>query len=459
MDVVQSNFEEALALLEALLPRAEFISIDCEMTGIRGRAEMWLDSPQLRYNKLKFIASRYRLIQVGVAVFYHDGGELKALPLNFYVFPRNESEKVILEVGAIAFNRKNDMDFNKWIYEGIHYIDEQGEALLHNRLYGVSDPSAEIVLHRQRDIELFIEVTAKVHAWYESGETELELSALNAFHRKYFYQKLLKEFPGVTTETCGDARGATLKLRKEIMVDSAQLKEERQRLKMQDGLGFRRVFKMLTAAKKPLLGHNLLIDLLFIYASFKGKLPLQLADFQAMVQADFPEIYDTRHMYLSIPGFRQQFETERVGSSLTELHEYLREITHFSVPLALGCEKYAGKKAHEAGYDAYVTGEVFLMLRGRGDIQEYCNLLTLYRSIFTINLAGGTVLPAGEILVVKGQDLLVKLDGFNVKKINDTLAFLILDTEQALAFRSMTDLGLEVFDLDSQLIHEDSPEQ
>lgn len=454
MDVVQSNFEEVVALLEATLPRTEFISVDCEMTGIRGRPEMWLDSPQHRYGKLKFIASKYRLIQVGVALFYREAEELKVLPLNFYVFPRDPNANIVLEVGAVAFNRRNDMDFNKWIYEGIHYIDEYAEDMLHTRVYG-ADNSTEITLIRQSDIEMFREINAKVHRWLESDETELELTSLNAFHRKYFYQRVVKDFPNITSETCGDSKCPVLKLKKESAESQAELKEERQRLRMQEALGFRRVFKLLITAKKPLLGHNLLVDLLFIYSSFQGKLPAELPDFQAMVHADFPEIYDTRHMYLSIPGFRQQHETERTGGSLTEIHNYLKQTVQVKLTLAAGCERYTGAKAHEAAYDAYITGEVFLMLKTLiPDSVMYRNHLTLYRSLFTINLEGGFGLPDGPVWVIKGFGL-ETLEGFNVKKFGDSIAFLHLEADQEVPLDLLRSKNIEIADLESQLLNDE----
>jgi len=452
---VQSNFAEAVALLEAALPKAEFVAIDCEMTGIRGKPEMWLDSPQLRYSKLKFIASRYKLIQVGVAVFYVEDGHNKCLPLNFYVFPRDPSEKVILEVGAVAFNRKNDMDFNKWIYEGIHYIDEAGEAQLRNKVYS-SEVSNEIVLSRPYDIEMFREITDRVQAWYLSEETELEIHSLNAFHRKYFYQRVMKDFPDIITETMGDSKTPTLKLKKESLSSQGELKEERQRVKFEEGLGFRRVFKMLTASKKPLVGHSLLIDLMFIYASFKGRLPYHFAEFQALLHEDFPEVYDTRHMFLTIPGFREQFEAQRLGASLTEIHEYISKTSELVMTLALGCEKYLGKKAHEAAYDAFVTGELFLMFRSVvPDFTIYRNLLSLYRSLFTIKLEGGTVLPEGKVLVIKGQDLEAKLEGFKVQRIGDSIALLLLDVGQDEPTELLSSKGIEAADLESQLLQDE----
>lgn len=458
MDIVQSNFEEAITLLEATLPITEFVSIDCEMTGIKGKPENWLDSPQLRYNKLKFVATRYSLIQVGIALFYRDGADRKVLPLNFYVFPREPSEKVILEVGAVAFNRKNDMDFNKWIYEGVHYVDAYTEKQIKNRIFDV-DNSPRVELKRPAEIEMFREIATNVRDWYISGKKKLEIPALNAFHRKYFYQFILKEFPNVTTEALGDGKVHKLILKKKSSAKREEQKRDRRSHKFQEQLGFRRVFKMLVAAKKPLLGQNLLIDLLFVYQSFEGRLPYHLGDFVAKVHADFPVIYDTRQMYLSIPGLKEQFERDTFGgSSLTEIHEYLKQSVQIDLALAPGCERYAGTKAHEAGYDAFITGELYLMLRNFApDTAKYCNLLALYKSMMAINLEGGTVLPADKVLVVRGQDLETVLVGYDVKKIGLDIGFLLLHASQEQPTELFLAHNIEAANLESQLVTEDSP--
>lgn len=38
-------------------------------------------------------------------------------------------------------------------------------------------------------------------------------------------------------------------------------------------LGFSKIFKLLTSAKKPIVGHNLLLDLMFMHQQFYRPLP------------------------------------------------------------------------------------------------------------------------------------------------------------------------------------------
>ena len=59
-------------------------------------------------------------------------------------------------------------------------------------------------------------------------------------------------------------------------------------------LGFRRVFNDLVACKKPMVGHNLLIDLLFMMRWLDADLPSNIADFRTRLHDMMPSIYDTK---------------------------------------------------------------------------------------------------------------------------------------------------------------------
>jgi RimJ/RimL family protein N-acetyltransferase len=68
----------------------------------------------------------------------------------------------------------------------------------------------------------------------------------------------------------------------------------RMRRDLQRHLGFRRVWLALIAARLPLVGHNCMFDLLFLYAAFEGELPDTLPDFKRELHARFPVIIDTK---------------------------------------------------------------------------------------------------------------------------------------------------------------------
>lgn len=59
-------------------------------------------------------------------------------------------------------------------------------------------------------------------------------------------------------------------------------------------LGFTKVFRLLAAMKKPLVGHNVLQDLLLLVSSFDSSLPDSYTDFKKLFNDLFPTVFDTR---------------------------------------------------------------------------------------------------------------------------------------------------------------------
>ncbi len=50
----------------------------------------------------------------------------------------------------------------------------------------------------------------------------------------------------------------------------------------------------MVASKKPLVGHNLTFDLLFLLRWLGGPLPATMAEFCGSVAAQFPTVFDTK---------------------------------------------------------------------------------------------------------------------------------------------------------------------
>lgn len=70
------------------------------------------------------MAETYQILQLGVSLVVFEGG-LKVYPFNFYLFPRNPvfyDKTLSMQLGCVKFNSDNGMDWNKWIREGINYI-------------------------------------------------------------------------------------------------------------------------------------------------------------------------------------------------------------------------------------------------------------------------------------------------------------------------------------------------
>jgi poly(A)-specific ribonuclease len=85
-----------------------------------------------------------------------------------------------------------------------------------------------------------------------------------------------------------------------------------------DALGFTRVIKFIADLHKPMISHNGIMDLMFLYDKFYHPLPETLSDFKAHLHKLFPHIYDTKHMI----NTRQELQQIFPNSMLSEC--YLR---------------------------------------------------------------------------------------------------------------------------------------
>jgi DNA polymerase III epsilon subunit-like protein len=116
------------------------------------------------------------------------------------------------------------------------------------------------------------------------------------------------------------------------------------------------VIEQLIASNKPIVGHNIFFDLLFVYNQFIDELPATLHEFSLQWEKRFPLTFDTKCMATSLAIF-----------SKTDLKFLVYQFTHnkkyagfLEFDYHEGFNKYAESgKLHEAAYDAYVTGVCF----------------------------------------------------------------------------------------------------
>ena len=86
------------------------------------------------------------------------------------------------------------------------------------------------------------------------------------------------------------------------------LTEEQQKkidTKCKKELGFTRVIEILSSAKKPIIGHNMLFDVAFIYEQFVAPLPGSYTEFATLWKNHFPLVYDTKTLAISSGEFQK----------------------------------------------------------------------------------------------------------------------------------------------------------
>ena len=141
----------------------------------------------------------------------------------------------------------------------------------------------------------------RVRAWEAaaaagSGDAaELELPPCNSFLRRALCERLEAVFPELAVESRAvegrdrDRKLAVMRLSATQKAEKAarELREKLRRL--DDRAGFLRVWRALCTARKPIIGHNCLYDLLFSYAAFEGALPPTVAGWKAALHGVLPE--------------------------------------------------------------------------------------------------------------------------------------------------------------------------
>ena len=308
MNVTKSNFLEVATEIERLLPDVDFVAIDEEMTGISlpGLQEFVGDAPSTRYAKMRQVASKYNVIQFGVALFSKqtDSSKFLARAYNFYVFP--DAGPVNMEASSVHFNSKNGMDWNAWIREGIPYLTREAEAKLRLQLFPADAPNAlsrKIELSNAADIETTSNAVASLKEWLADetrrDQKEFEIITTNAYLRRFMHETLRESFPDLIVES-RPTKTRGLSTMVALRLAEAEKAERDSRIRAEKEaefgmkVGVRRVFTSLAKSKKPIIGHACLYDLMFAYSHFEGSLPESFADFKKVVGELFPTVYDTQ---------------------------------------------------------------------------------------------------------------------------------------------------------------------
>lgn len=402
MEVTKDNFAEALPVIQEALEEASFYAFDCEMTGLfvsenrnglaEGKPPAYLHDVEDRYEELLQSSSAFVVNQFGLSVFAWDEAlkSYAAKTFNFYTFPRPFEEyapRFLSEAGSLQFLSEHNFDFNKWIYHGIPYMpgslrDKKLKALAdEQRKRTERNERGEIVPSTEVDKMLVADLIKDVRAWLSGEEAELLLSPVNSYQRALQYQELRKDqfgceealFPGFYPEKVeieGTSR-ALLKLVRatgeEIETREREMAEARRQAVL-DAAGFASVLDAMRECSKPAVGHNLAFDVAYSIHSFVSPLPASWEEFRGMVMRQFPGgIFDTK----LISQYMLKDKDPDIDTTLGPLYATLMEDHEGLVTHAAGYDMYrdvgAGEAAHDAGYDAFMTGAAFACMSIRSE--------------------------------------------------------------------------------------------
>ncbi|CAJ1945089.1 unnamed protein product [Cylindrotheca closterium] len=340
----------------------------------------------------------------------------------FTLFPPADNRmarEVTFNPSSIQFLAQNNMSFDHMVKSGIPYITKQDAEGLMDKYYEkqTEDDSGEkktpsrgrskVKLVHPEDRNLHARSMAALREWLDAAiqnhdEAEnappegmsMLLPPCNSFLRRALYESIEAEYPNLVLET-QNSQIRVLRLNAEERTRrKARLQREGWENILQEKLGVYRVFLALTKAcngsstssqaehmilassvdealttfkpedpaegtarKVPLVVHNGLQDLLFLLTHFhNANLPESWHDCKQLIHSYFPVIYDTKCMATE-HGSR---ENSRTPTHLSAVYEQtLSSHPQWNRTFQNGGDDDEQQQAHDAGWDAYMTGAAF----------------------------------------------------------------------------------------------------
>ncbi|KAM9196761.1 poly(A)-specific ribonuclease PNLDC1 [Mergus octosetaceus] len=372
MDVGAAGFGRLLPGLRDRVRSAAFLGLDMEFTGLysavpQNNQPSLFDSPAERYLKVRQSVQRFTVTQLGLAIFSKENSNKYVVhSYNFFLFPSTlgvTDVEFTLSASSIQFLSHYGFDFNKFLKDGIPYMNELQEESLSQRL---SEGSWRVCSAVDRDVmkKAIDEVTRWIVA-AEEGETMI-LKDLSGSHMLEVQLVLRQALQNVWTQPLEDSGVVVKKVspQQRRLLENSSYDYCRKELILMSARGFTNLFQILVKAKKPLVGHNMFMDLCHLHDKFYKPLPERYEEFKRNIHNLFPVLIDTKTVTKSI---WKNYQFPRV-STLLEVYEVLcssnlnpTDPTGPVIALASGCSRYAEKKSpHEAGYDAFLCGSVLL---------------------------------------------------------------------------------------------------
>ncbi|ODM92523.1 Poly(A)-specific ribonuclease PARN-like domain-containing protein 1 [Orchesella cincta] len=345
MEVTRSNYLEILPKIVEKLEGAAFISFDAEYTGLKfndGKLASLFDDIVQRYEKLRRVVLSNSAPQFGISIFHRiNEGENcteQIYSVDAYSFHLAEAcfadfnmtkIKASVDTECCQFLKEIKFDYNRWLRNSVPYLNNK----------------------RTEELKEYLDKNPNFMEKCSLEERPLD---------KTFFPETVKV---VTPEH-----------KNEII----------QRLR-----GFSTIVDVISERKIPVVGHNMILDLMYFFQQFCSDLPEQYVDFKAEVVKFLPIVFDTKYMtvrcrkMLKHPSLKHSkkdlaqldcsglYVIYNASSSVTDKYSPVFMLSencqYFQVDLERGKtmqldDMENANLCHEPSFDACVTGIVFLNL-------------------------------------------------------------------------------------------------
>ncbi|CAG9783910.1 unnamed protein product [Diatraea saccharalis] len=376
MEITKQNFAEQIDNITEDLKRSCFIGFDAEFTAILSGDNFQnslFDTNEDRYNKMKTAVSKMVMTQIGLTMFQYDRDidTYVAVGYTFHLCPQvvaDIDQSFIFQASTLKFLCKHNFDFNKFTYEGLPYLSKTEDAKIRQHL---KDNTLFQNLTHTLDIDdekLLQTYCSDVSKWLTtSDEDTMYIDVKSSVLRYLVHNEVRNRFPNVlTTDSLGNSNKVLIYRDKyvegAVSAPTAILEENL----INSLLGFSQIIYLLEAYNKPIVGHNMFLDIILLHNQFIGPLPEKYITFKKNINQIFPVIYDTKYISHEMSK-RLSFDEVWKSNALKDLYEFFAEgkckkLEQGINPIRLSTPFDVKQSYHEAGWDSFCSGYCFVRL-------------------------------------------------------------------------------------------------
>ncbi|KOB72201.1 Poly(A)-specific ribonuclease PARN-like domain-containing protein 1 [Operophtera brumata] len=333
MEITLNNFSEQIPNITQDLKNACFVGFDAEFTAILSGEcfkHRLFDTNEERYNKLKNEVSRMIMTQVGLTMFQYERefDRYVATGYTFHLCPQDFGEvdqSFIFQASTLKFLCKHKFNFNKFTYEGLPYLSKVEEAGIREHLKNKTMVPAifhGFTIEEERELQSFCSMVSAMY-----------LDVTDPVMRYMVHHELRSRFSSLLTT---DSLGAT----------SSPMKVLEENL-MNHVLGFSRIIALLEQYQKPIVGHNIFLDVILLHNQFIGPLPENYREFKRNINEMFPRIYDTKHI--------SHHMSKKLSLNEVWKSNALQELGHWAACENSGKKRHVGPSELLAGLAAFCS--------------------------------------------------------------------------------------------------------
>lgn len=387
-----SDFIDILPEILKDIAECSFIAIDGEFTGLASERNMLpFDTSQEYYEKQVKTSSGFILVQLGLSFFKakasneEEGTEEEKTTCksyNIYVYPQARNATFSCQGQSLQFLAANGFDFNKLFTSAISYCDEAEEEKLRQEIAEKQAYRMEQLQQRASDepldaaernfipvpeneIKMIDQARDKIQMVLIGAVPEVLFDKVNPYQRKLIYELIERDFNNkvsVSTRTLeNNKKGLVVqcKLTNQEELELEKVRQKEDEVHICEVTGLRLIMKEISASKKLIVGHNCLLDFMYLISQCFEQLPEDYAKFKALTHRIFPHIIDTKFI-----GNSEKFKEIFSSTVLNQIYERLLQEPFEKIKIEWENINHTydldSPKEHEAGYDSFLTGYCLL---------------------------------------------------------------------------------------------------